>query len=127
MAKRVVAKVRTNRDFPTKRLRAAGASADEIAVIRSEFERSDVSMQRSLVDHFGSVATGDLRDYLAQKRANGDFGEDAERAYELPEDQDGPNDPEGGADDSGDENPEGDQKGPESESEAGSGDSATED
>lgn len=72
----------SERDFPTARLVKAGASRDEIAVIRSEFERSDVAMQRLMLDNFASIAIGDLRDDLDERRENGDFDADARRVFD---------------------------------------------
>lgn len=59
--------------FPAARFRAADATDAEIAVLQGIFDRSDLSVQRQISEGFAQVADGDLRDYLAAKRADGTF------------------------------------------------------
>jgi hypothetical protein len=59
--------------FPVARFKSADATSEEVAFLVDEFDRSDISIQRAISEHFTSVADGDLRDYLDARRANGDF------------------------------------------------------
>lgn len=63
-------------DFPAARFREAGATADEIALLAREWDRSDVVVQSSMAGWFKSVATGDIGDYIETLREGGHFAED---------------------------------------------------
>ena len=59
--------------FPAKRFQDAGASLNESDQLEREFERSDVGVQESMLEHFAAQSTSGLRDYLANLREIGHF------------------------------------------------------
>ena len=102
--------------FPTRRFSGAGASKIEVAAIRDEFERSDISIQRGMIDHFKSLSTSAIREYLDNWRARNEPVEtpavtesapDAPESEATPEATDTPD--EDDEDESGQPDPEGDE------------------
>ena len=61
-------------ELPKRRLARCGATKGEIAFLVREFDRSDLSFQRGLVQFFAEKSEGDVRAHLAGRRRNGDFG-----------------------------------------------------
>jgi hypothetical protein len=55
--------------FPRARFRSAGAAPEEIDRLQGAYERSDVSVQEAMLEHFKSVSTSGLREYLDNWRA----------------------------------------------------------
>ena len=66
--------------FPEARFVGAGASSDEVDVLRREFNASDVTVQRSLDGFWASQSVGGLRDSLARCRLDGRFVATSENA-----------------------------------------------
>jgi len=54
--------------FPTRRFRGIGASAEEVAEMVRAFENSDIVVQSDVVDHLKSLSASALRGYLASWR-----------------------------------------------------------
>ncbi len=69
--------------FPVKRFTTAGATKDEREQLKREFERSDLSIQQGMVEHFKAQSTSGLRDYLDNLREMGHFTDAPERVPEL--------------------------------------------
>jgi hypothetical protein len=65
--------------FPEDRLEEAGATPEELDKIRSEYNLSDVTIQRSLEDHWKGLSNSDLRSWVTARR------EVAEPEIEEPE------------------------------------------
>lgn len=61
--------------LPVARLRDAGAHETEIAHLEAEHDQLDARGQRSREDHFASIATEDIREWLKTIRAGGHFQE----------------------------------------------------
>ena len=75
-------------EFPKQRFLDAGASASEVEILSDGFDRSDLAVQRSMVDHFKSISRGDLIDYISDLRASGRFEDVTSDAVEAPETSD---------------------------------------
>ena len=65
--------------FPVKRFTTAGASKAEREQLKREFERSDLGVQQSMVEHFKGQSTSGLREYLENLRSGGHFTDAVEK------------------------------------------------
>jgi hypothetical protein len=62
--------------FPSRRFRGIGATREEVAEMEDAFSRSDIIVQKDVVDHLKSLSASALRVYLAGWRAQyGDVDE----------------------------------------------------
>ena len=68
--------------IPSDRLKRAGASDKELAQLESEFERSDLGVQTSLVTRYESMSEGALRDNLDEVRDHGHFEQESSKPDE---------------------------------------------
>lgn len=69
--------------FPSDRFRDAGATDDEITQLEDEWERSDASAKQSMADHYASLSTGALAEYLENLRSGAHFlAKEAEKVGE---------------------------------------------
>lgn len=59
--------------FPAARFKDAGGTEAEIAQLQGEFDRSDLSVQSTMVDYWAGVVVGDLIEYLENLRDAGHF------------------------------------------------------
>ena len=62
--------------FPTVRFLEAGGTAEEVAQLEKEYNKSDLGGQQALSDFWASVAMGDLVEYVTDLRDQGHFNPD---------------------------------------------------
>ena len=55
--------------FPTRRFTSAGATKEEVAAIRDEFDNSDISLQEAMFDYYKESPIGVLRQLVKNRRA----------------------------------------------------------
>jgi hypothetical protein len=67
--------------FPVKRFTRITTKEERDQLIR-EFERSDLGVQQSIVEHFKSQSVSGLRDYVQNLRDMGHFSDSPEKAPE---------------------------------------------
>lgn len=73
-------------DFPTTRFLEADATSDEVAQLAGEFERSDLTIQRSLTDDWRAASASDLRLEIEYLRTTGHFDREAAKTPREPAD-----------------------------------------
>lgn len=71
--------------FPTARLTRAGATKDETARIRDQYDRSDLSVQTSMLEMLKSQPTSGVREYLQNWRDVHSSPQAIESAPESPQ------------------------------------------
>jgi hypothetical protein len=71
--------------FPVKRFTRITTKEERDQLTR-EFERSDLGVQQSIVEHFKSQSVSGLRDYVANLRDIGHFSDSPQSPEKAPED-----------------------------------------